>query len=53
MLAKRIPNLVIDLYYTSFQWVIMVVLEMIWIAITFGLEFDNCPRLDSLIMYLF
>ena len=52
MLGKRIPNLVIDLYYTSFQWVIMVVLEMIWLAITFGLKFDDCPRLDSQRMYL-
>ena len=50
-LAKWVPNFVIELYYTSFQWVIMVVLELIWIAITFGLEFDNCPRSDKLCVF--
>ncbi|KAI6656562.1 Heparan-alpha-glucosaminide N-acetyltransferase-like [Oopsacas minuta] len=43
-LATWIPNLAIDLYYTSFQWVIMFVIEIIWLAITFGLQFDDCPR---------
>ena len=42
-LAKRVPNFVIELYHSSFQWAIMIIFEIIWVAITFGLQFDNCP----------
>lgn len=43
-LGKLLPNLVADLYYSSFQWIIMLILEMIWLIVTLGVELEGCPR---------